>query len=50
MLDVEDAPTLPATATLTYDELYADHLVESSPKPENRIVEIAKYWKSPRSF
>lgn len=46
MLDVDEAPKLPATKPMTYDELYAEHLPNPVPKPPTRALEIAKYWKS----
>lgn len=46
MLDVDEAPKLPATKPMTYDELYVEHLPDPVPKPPTRALEIAKYWKS----
>lgn len=49
MLDVDEAPKLPATQPMTYDELYVEPLTEQIHTPSTRALEIAKYWKSPRS-
>ncbi len=46
MLDVDEAPKLPATKPMTYDELHVELLPDHAPTPATRALEIAKYWKS----
>ncbi|MDB5910658.1 MAG: hypothetical protein JWP34_4772 [Massilia sp.] len=51
MLDVDEAPTLPATKPMTYDELYEEHFSEPIPtSPATRPLDIAKYWKSSHTW
>jgi hypothetical protein len=45
MLDVEEAPKLPATKPMTYDELYVQALVEPAVAPATRTLDIAKHWR-----
>jgi len=49
MLDIDEAPKLPAAKPMTYDELYVEPLPEPAPTPATRALEIAKYWKSPHT-
>ncbi|KAB5572467.1 septin [Coniochaeta sp. 2T2.1] len=46
MLDVDEAPKIPAANPMTYDELYVEPLVERSPTAATRALDIAKYWKT----
>ena len=50
MLDVDEAPKLPATKPLTYDELYVGPLAETMPTPAAGTLEVGKYWKSSRTW
>lgn len=49
MLDVDEAPKLPVTEPLTYDELYVQPVLEPKPPVAKNVLEIAKYWKRANS-
>jgi len=50
MLDVDEAPKIPATKPMTYDELYVEPLTDPIPLPAAGALEVAKYWKSSHSY